>query len=101
MSEPTKEERVKALKKYWPHKRDMLIDTKIYLAIRRDIEHGPEVDEDAIKIWVEKYIPCHCDEAYTSRGLRAPDCPRHAWVDVPELKQFLHEVAGVTVKERK
>jgi hypothetical protein len=72
-----------------------------YQAIRRLIERGPEVDEGSIKAWVEKYIPCHCDEAYTSRGLRAPDCPRHAWVDVPELKQFLQEVTGVTVKERK
>lgn len=26
----------------------------------------------------KKYVPCRCDEIYTSRGLTAPDCPYHA-----------------------
>ena len=26
-------------------------------------------------------IPCTCDEAYKSRGLTAPDCPRCNYVD--------------------
>jgi hypothetical protein len=25
----------------------------------------------------KKYVPCRCDEIYTSRGLAAPDCPYH------------------------
>lgn len=26
----------------------------------------------------KKYVPCRCDEAYTSRNLTAPDCPFHS-----------------------
>lgn len=25
-----------------------------------------------------KYVPCRCDDAYSSRGLAAPDCPYHS-----------------------
>ena len=35
---------------------------------------------------LRRLIPCTCDEAYTSRGLTAPDCPWHNYgEDVQDL----------------
>ena len=35
-----------------------------------------EINKEQIAL---KYGLCNCDEAYTKRGLTAPDCPWHAW----------------------
>ena len=62
--EVSEKEMVEALKRYWPHKGDMLIDTKIYLAIRsRVLERGtwnkwwPTVENiNALPESLRKYI---------------------------------------------
>lgn len=36
---------------------------------------------------------CTCDEAYTKRGLTAPDCPWHAFAVQEAMEQYATEVA--------
>jgi hypothetical protein len=46
--------------------------------------------EDELK----RIIPCRCDEAYTSRGLKAPDCPWHNYGDevMEIINRLLEEI---------
>lgn len=42
-----------------------------------------------------KYGLCNCDEAYTKRGLTAPDCPWHAFA----IEEAMEEYAELRIKE--
>lgn len=58
-----------------------------------------------------KYVPCRCDEIYTSRGLSAPDCPFHStdpelamdeyWTErgLLLLEFVFHETTGKAMNE--
>ena len=45
--------------------------------------------------WAHK-LPCQCDEAYTSRGLKQPDCPRCQWAE--EVQDWLEAYARQQVE---
>lgn len=40
-----------------------------------------------------KYGLCNCDEAYTSRGLTAPDCPLHGFAVEEAMEEYAQSVA--------
>lgn len=58
----------------------------------------PSVTQKQLTEIIKKYVPCHCDPAYTARGLTAPDCPRHAGVDEITLAEIFKEI-GVSIEE--
>jgi hypothetical protein len=72
---------------------------EIYLAIRAALAE-PSVTQQKLTEIIRKYVPCHCDPAYTDRGLTAPDCPRHAWVDEETLADMFKEI-GVEIEEER
>lgn len=41
----------------------------------------------------KKYVPCRCDEIYTSRGLTAPDCPYHSTDPETAMDEYAHQQA--------
>lgn len=41
----------------------------------------------------KKYVPCRCDEIYTSRGLTAPDCPFHSTDPEAAMDEYFTERA--------
>jgi hypothetical protein len=67
----------------------------------------PKVNAESVKEWFEKNAPpCSCDEAYTIRGLTAPDCLRHQGLDADDLIRMVKELSltalePVTEEERK
>lgn len=70
----------------------------------------PKISRELIEKWLEKNAPlCTCDEAYTGRGLTAPDCLRHRGLDAEDLIRMLKELGlaaladkgGVSEEERR
>jgi sulfur relay (sulfurtransferase) complex TusBCD TusD component (DsrE family) len=56
---------------------------------------------ELIEKWFEKNAPlCTCDEAYTGRGLTAPDCLRHRGLDAEDLIRMLKELGLAALAER-
>lgn len=39
------------------------------------------------------YVPCRCDDIYTSRGLTAPDCPFHSTDPEMAMDEYFTERA--------
>jgi hypothetical protein len=46
-----------------------------------------------------RIIPCTCDEAYRSRGLTAPDCPRCNYVDEDLINGISADFQEIADKE--
>lgn len=44
------------------------------------------------------YVPCRCDDIYTSRGLTAPDCPYHSTDPESAMDQFAKQQATAFFK---
>jgi hypothetical protein len=73
------------------------VDKADYDVISQCIERaalsGPRVTEKIVGEWFEKNAPpCTCDEAYTSRGMTAPDCLRHQGLDAEDLTRMLNDL---------